>query len=206
VYECSFGLMNMLLVMWLLQPAKLSRFTIDRTPLQRMLVAAVLHANLPDGDFVPEASNTEADLRKSDGRTAHSMDTYKEWRSPAGKLPDRLFESAVAVEASEDAWHSKCAAGPVQHADVDAVERFVSEFKLVLFQFCLGCRRQYVLKCGHDETEERQKFAIYSINLSLRWFLRNQEWCPLMYTMDHAFGTARSTFSSTCEDETHCVP
>jgi hypothetical protein len=136
--------------------AVMHRFAVDRTPLQRMLVATVLHAQLgPDGGFIPARSEAShafepepRALRASDclgptGRMSPigsrsrvnpgEIDAYAEFHT-LGKLPDELFDTPKVEPNSssgERPWHERCHAGPVTEEDAAAVKAFVKSFETV---------------------------------------------------------------------------
>jgi hypothetical protein len=124
----------------------LCRFAVDRTPLQRMLVASVLHAQRgPDGGFLPRTSQASSPSLDPSGSTS-AVSSYLK-RNPGEvyasaqlqaleKLPDDLFDSPKVKPKPkftrvEKPWHERCYAKAVSQEDTAAVNAFVDSFKTV---------------------------------------------------------------------------
>ena len=132
----------------------------DRTPLQRMLVASVLHAQLgPQGGYIPPSVKDLAALEgdplglqsqfpDTTSRSATASlsrgsqverDAYAEF-STLGKLPDDLLDSPKPQKQAtgqSTEWHAQCQSGAVSEADTEAVKSFVDSFETVLSPACL---------------------------------------------------------------------
>lgn len=104
------------------------RFAIDRTPLQRMLMAAVLHSHLSRGGpgGPPAIPGGLVPPRVADDAKA---DAYAEFHS-VGRLPTDLFEDSTAA-VSGPGWHGETAAGRVTHVEARAVVDYQKGFKVV---------------------------------------------------------------------------
>eukprot|EP00892_Ulva_mutabilis_P007975 jgi/Ulvmu1/554/UM001_0562.1 len=103
------------------------RFAIDRTPLQRMLVAAVLHSHLSHASAATPAllPGGLVPPRPADDTKA---DAYAEFHT-VGRLPTDLFGSGAP--ASGPTWHHRCAAGPITGAKCAAVDDFHSSMQVL---------------------------------------------------------------------------
>ena len=104
------------------------RFAIDRTPLQRMLMAAVLHSHLSRGGpgGPPAIPGGLVPPRAADDAKA---DAYAEFHS-VGRLPTDLFEDSTTA-ASGPGWHGESAAGRVTHVEERAVVDYQKSFEVV---------------------------------------------------------------------------